>query len=314
MSSGDTTARIGIVGGGAMGSVFAGLFASAGHDVTIISRPGAHLEAIRHTGLRVEGASGDRTVNVRALDTPPDETFDLIILAVKATQVDTAASALGPMLGHGAPLLAMQNGLGAADILSQTVDPGRIAVGIAAAYGASVVAPGHARHAGMGLIQIGAAAGLPAERVAWIADLWRGAGFRVETADNIVSMQWEKLICNASFSAPCALTGLTVGAALSDPALGPVCLAAGTEAWEIARAAGVPLSITDPEAHIRAFADRVAGAKPSLLQDIEARRPSEIDFINGAVPRQAGRLGLRAPVNETLTALVKALEARNARS
>jgi len=252
-------------------------------------------------------------VKVRALEAPPSETFDLIILAVKATQVDAAVSTLSPMLGNEAPLLAMQNGLGAADILSQSVDPGRIAVGIAAAYGASVVGPGHARHAGMGLIQIGAPGGLPAERVAWVADLWRSAGFRVETADNIVSKQWEKLICNASFSAPCAIAGLTVGAALSDPSLGPVCIAAGTEAWEVARAGGVTLSVTDPEAHIRAFAERVAAAKPSLLQDIEAGRPSEIDFINGAVPRHAGRLGLRAPVNETLTALVKAIEARNAR-
>lgn len=313
MSSGDTAARIAIVGGGAMGSVFAGLFASAGHEVTIISRAGPHLQAIRAAGLRVEGASGDRTVRVRTLDVPPAETFDLVILAVKATQVETAAATLAPMLGNAAPLLAMQNGLGAVEILARSVDPTRIAVGIAAAYGASVVAPGHARHAGMGLIQIGAAAGLAEGRVAEVAQLWRGAGFRVETSDNIVSMQWEKLICNASFSAPCALTGLTVGAAIGDPDLGPVCLAAGTEAWETARACGVTLTVTDPDAHIRAFAGRVAAAKPSLLQDVEARRPSEIDFINGAIPREARRIGRRAPVNETLTAMVKTLEAQRAR-
>ncbi|PKP82663.1 MAG: 2-dehydropantoate 2-reductase [Alphaproteobacteria bacterium HGW-Alphaproteobacteria-18] len=313
MSPGETSARIAIVGGGAMGSVFAGLFASAGHEVTIVSRPGAHLEAIRKVGLRVEGASGDRTVNVRALGAPPEETFDLIILAVKATQVEAAVAGIAPMLGASTPLMAIQNGLGAVDIISRSVHPDRIAVGIAAAFGASVVAPGHVHHAGMGLIQIGAVLGLPADRVDWIADLWRSAGFKAEATKNIVSMQWEKLICNASFSAPCAITGLTVGGALSDPWLGPVCIAAGKEAWNIARASGVTLGVTDPEAHIRAFAERVSAAKPSLLQDLEAGRPSEIDFINGAIPREASRVGAIAPVNETLTALVKALEAKHAR-
>ena len=90
-------ARIAIVGAGAMGTVYAGLFAEAGHEVTLVSRPGAHMHAIRTVGLRVDGASGDRTVTVRALDAPPSEEFDLVILAVKATQVDAAVGSLAPM-------------------------------------------------------------------------------------------------------------------------------------------------------------------------------------------------------------------------
>lgn len=306
--------RIAIIGGGAMGSVFAALFASAGYDPVVISRPGAHIDAIASNGLRLEGASGDRTVRLRALSAPPAEVFDLIILAVKATQVAEAIKGLGPMIGPQTTLLAMQNGLGAADLVADAFGADQVAVGIAAGFGASVAAPGHARHAGMGAIQIGAYRGLPAERVAEIARLWQGAGFKAEAADDIVGMQWEKLICNASFSAPCAITGLTVGEALADPALGPICLEAGAEAWRIARAAGIALKVDDPEAHVRAFAARVAGARPSLLQDLEAGRPTEIDYINGAVPREAAKLGLAAPVNSVLTGLVKSLEAPRIRS
>ena len=293
-----------------MGSVFAGLFATAGHEVTIVSRPGAHMDAIRANGLRLDGASGDRTVQVRALDTPPSEEFDLVILAVKATQVEAAVGSLAPMMGDATSILAMQNGLGSADIIAERVDAHRLAVGIAAGFGASVVSPGRAHHTGMGAIKIGAYRDMSNEKTAQIADLWCSASFRAEAVSDILAMQWEKLICNASFSAPCAITGLTVGEALADPALGSVCLQAGIETWEIAKAGGVLLTVTDAEAHVRAFAERVAAAKPSLLQDLEAGRASEIDFINGSVPREAAKMGLKAPVNQTLTALVKAIEAR----
>jgi 2-dehydropantoate 2-reductase len=306
----EKSANVVIVGGGAMGSVFAALFAEAGHDVTIVSRPGPHLEAIRNNGLTLEGASGERTVRVRALDTPPVEVFDLVILAVKATHVADVAGNLACMIGKSSAVLAMQNGLGAADVIATRVDPDQLAVGIAAAFGASVVSPGLAHHSGMGAIRLGAYGHMPDEKTSWIADLWCSAGFDAEAVADIRTMQWEKLICNASFSAPCALTGLTVGEALADPVLGPVCLQAGLEAWTVAKALGMPVTVTDAEAHVRAFAERVADAKPSLLQDIEAGRPSEIDFINGAVPREATKQGLMAPVNQTLTALVKAIEAQ----
>jgi len=311
MTRNEMSAKVAIVGGGAMGSVFATMFASAGHDVTVVSRAGAHLEAIEARGLRLEGASGDRTVSLRALSTPPAEIFDLVILAVKATQVSAAVSGIGPMMGERTIVLAMQNGIGSADIVSAAVGSKRLAVGIAAAFGASVVSPGHAHHSGMGAIKLGAFDDLPASKVESVAALWRSAGFSAEAADDIVAMQWEKLICNVSFSAPCAITGLSVGEAFADPALGPTCLQAGTEAWQVARARNIAISVTDPHAYISAFAHRVAAAKPSLLQDLEAGRPSEIDFINGAVPREAERGGCAAPVNQTLTALVKAIEARH---
>ncbi|CNH72398.1 2-dehydropantoate 2-reductase [Mycobacterium tuberculosis] len=121
-------------------------------------------------------------------------------------------------------------------------------------------------------------------------------------------MQWEKLICNVAYSGPCALTHMTVGQVMDDPAMGPVSQAAATEAFDVARASGIAIAVTDPVAHVREFGARMPDAKPSALLDHEARRVSEIDVINGAIPRQGARVGVAAPVNATLTALVKSIE------
>ncbi|HRE02237.1 MAG TPA: ketopantoate reductase C-terminal domain-containing protein, partial [Ilumatobacteraceae bacterium] len=149
-------------------------------------------------------------------------------------------------------------------------------------------------------------AGADVERV---VAAWRRGGFDTHPAADVRAMQWEKLICNVAYSAPCALTGMTVGEVRDDKHLGAVSRAAATEAWQTARALNVPIAVDDPVAFARDFAAAMPAAKPSLLLDIEARRASEIEFINGAVPREAAKCDLAAPVNATLTALVKAREA-----
>lgn len=123
-------------------------------------------------------------------------------------------------------------------------------------------------------------------------------------------MQWERLICNVAYSALCALTGMVIGEVLDDPEIGPVSRAAAIEAWSVARARGVAISVEDPVAHVREFAARMPSAKPSVLLDVEAGRISEIDVINGAIVREAKKADMFAPVNATLTGLVKALEQR----
>jgi 2-dehydropantoate 2-reductase len=99
---------------------------------------------------------------------------------------------------------------------------------------------------------------------------------------------------------------------MDHPEIGPISRAAATEAWSIARARGIALTVQDPVAHVRAFAARIPDAKPSVLQDIEAGRVSEVGVINGAIPREAAKVDLVAPVNATLTGLVKAREQRAA--
>ncbi len=305
--------KIAIVGCGAMGSVYAALMASAGHAVLAVDGWDAHVQAINREGLRLEGASGDRRVPVRAVAQAPRETMDLVIVASKASQVRAAAQQVLPLLGPDTVVLTIQNGLGSADALADVVGPDRLAVGVAAAFGASLTAPGHAHHNGMAAVRMGAHAGLARERVEAVAALWRGAGFSAEAVANVLAMQWDKLVCNVAYSGPCALTGLTVGQAMDDPHIGPVSRAAAIEALQVAHARGLLLGITDAVAHVRAFGTKVRDAKPSVLQDLERGRVSEIDVINGAIPREAARCGLQAPVNATLTALVQQRERAFAR-
>jgi 2-dehydropantoate 2-reductase len=116
---------------------------------------------------------------------------------------------------------------------------------------------------------------------------WTDAGFDAAAVTDIAAMQWEKLMCNVAYSAPCALTHMTVGQVMDDPEIGPVSQAAATEAFDVARASGIAIAVTDPVTHVREFGARMPDAKPSAMLDHEARRVSEIDVINGAAPRQA---------------------------
>lgn len=300
--------NIAVVGCGAMGSIYAGLLASAGHRVLAVDTNAAHVAAINDRGLRVSGASGDRTVAVRAHTAPPTEPVDLVIIAVKAAHAGAAAGGLAPLLGPDTRVLTIQNGLGAADAVAEVVGRDRLIVGVAQGFGASLPEPGHAHHIDMKAIRMGPYAALPAADAEAVAALWRSAGFDAAAVTDILAMQWEKLICNVAYSAPCAITGLTVGEVRDHPEMGEVSRAAAVEAWTVARARRVAIDVEDPVALVREFAGRMPEARPSVLLDLEAGRVSEVDVINGAVPREAEKAGLEAPVNRTLTGLVKTLE------
>ncbi|MFA1703099.1 ketopantoate reductase family protein [Mycobacterium intracellulare] len=300
--------KIAVIGCGAMGSIYAARLATAGNDVLAIDRHEPSIERIGRDGLRVTGPGYDRVVPLRTSTTAPDEPMDLIVLAVKAADVTVGARQALPMLGPATPVLTIQNGLGSAETVAGIVGAERVAVGIASGFGASRVAPGHVHHNAMRAMRFGAHSSLPHATVETIARAWTDAGFDAAAVTDIAAMQWEKLICNAAYSAPCALTGMTVGQVMDDPEMAPVSQAAATEAWTVARASGIAVAVTDPVAHVRAFGAQMPDAKPSALLDHEARRVSEIDVINGAVPRQGARVGVAAPVNATLTALIKAIE------
>lgn len=302
--------QIAVVGCGAMGSIYAGLLAAAGNQVLAVDTNEAHVAAINARGLRVSGASGDRTVALPAHTAPPAGAVDLVIIAVKAAHAGAAATAAQPLLGVDTRVLTIQNGLGAADAVARIVGGERLIVGVAQGFGASLPEPGHAHHNDMKAIRMGAYDGLSAPQVEEIAALWRDAGFDAAEVDDILAMQWEKLICNVAYSAPCAVTGLTVGAVMDHPQMGMISRAAAAEAWMVARARQVAIAVDDPVALVREFAGRMPDAKPSVLLDIEAGRISEVDVINGAVPREGRLVGVDAPVNAALTALVQTLEGR----
>ncbi len=303
-------ARVAIIGAGAMGSVYAGLMASAGHEVFAVTLWGRHAEAMSRDGLRVEGVSGDRTVSVRGSTTTEGiGPCELVIIATKADGVEEGARSAMPLIGSGTCVQTIQNGLGSADRVASVIDGDKIAVGVVGGFGASLRAPGHVHHNGMEMVRFGAYAGLPKAALEAGAEVWRSAGFEVALFEDIERMVWEKLIMNVAFSGTCCLTGMTIGQALSDPDAWQVARGCALEAVEVAAARGITLQVGDPIEHIRKLGSRIPDARPSMLLDHLSRQRSEIDVINGSIPREAAKVGLAAPINTTVVALVKAREA-----
>lgn len=303
-------ARVAIIGAGAMGSVYAGLMASAGHEVFAITLWKDHAEAMTRDGLRVEGVSGDRTVSVHgSTSTEGLGPCDLVVIATKAADVEAAARSAPPLIGPETSVQTIQNGLGSAERVASIIDPDKVAVGVVGGFGASLRAPGHVHHNGMEMVRFGAYASLPRTVLEAGAEIWRSAGFEVAIFDDIDRMVWEKLIMNVAFSGTSCLTGMTIGQVLSDPNAWQVARGCALEAVEVAAARGIKLQVGDPIEHIRRLGAKIPGARPSMLLDHLAQQRSEIEVINGAIPREAAKVDLTAPVNTTVVALVKAREA-----
>jgi 2-dehydropantoate 2-reductase len=303
--------KIAIIGCGAMGSVYAGLFASAGHEVWAIDAWRDHVEAMRTRGLRVEGASGDRTVRLNATTSAADAgVCDLVIIATKARDVETAARSAQSLLGPQTTVLSIQNGLGGPDTAAAVLGRERLAVGVVGGFGASMRGPGHAHHNGMELVRLGELAGPATPRLEAVAEAWRSAGFRVKTFDDIDQLVWEKLICNVCFSGTCAVTDRTVGEVMEDADAWRVASGCAVEAYQVARKRDIRLGFDEPVAYVRDFGSKIPNARPSMLLDLMAKRRSEIDAINGAIPPAAKAVGLAAPYNEVISGLVRAKERR----
>lgn len=303
--------KIAIVGTGAMGSVYAGLLAAAGHEVWAIDVWREHVDAMQARGLRVEGASGDRTVRLNATTSAAEAgVADLVIIATKARDVAQAARSASPLLGPDTVVLSIQNGLGGPDAVAGVLGRSRVLVGVVGGFGASIRAPGHVHHNGWELMRLGEFSGPVTPRLTKVAEIWRSAGFSVKCFEDIDQLVWEKLICNVCFSGSCAVTERTVGEVMEDPDTWRVALGCAREAYEVARARGIKLSFGDVEQYVRDFGTKIPNSRPSMLLDHMAGRRSEIDFINGAIPPIADALGLRTPYNEVISSLVRAKERR----
>jgi 2-dehydropantoate 2-reductase len=303
--------KIAVVGAGAMGSVYAGLLATAGHDVSAVDVDAEHVDAIQARGLRVSGVSGDRTVRIAATtDAAEVGEVELVVIATKSMAARAAAESARPLIGPDTTVLTIQNGLGAADVVAEAVGAERLLVGVAGGFGASIVAPGHAHHHGMELVRLGERSGPVTARTERVADAWRQAGFEVRTYDVVDRLLWEKLICNACFAGIGGLLELTIGEVIDNPHAWSVASRCAQEALDVGRARGVALDIPDCDAYVLEYGRAIPDARPSLLLDLLAGRPTEVEWINGSVPREGAKVGVPAPTNELVTTLVLAKQAR----
>jgi 2-dehydropantoate 2-reductase len=302
--------KIAIVGTGSMGSVYAGLLGKAGHEVWAIDVWQEHVDSIASSGLSVSGASGSYVVdNLHVGRSPADAgACDVWVIATKAADVDKAAADIAPLLRPDSVVMAFQNGLGAAERVARRIPEEHILIGIAEGFGSSVPEPGHVHHEGMRLIRIGEMHGGLTERAQLIERTWHDAGFNVRAFADVTLMIWEKFLCNVTLSAPCAAFDVTVGDLMANPDAWKVALGCTSEAYRLGLAQGIRFAFDDPLRYVTEFAATIPNTSPSMRLDHLARRPSEIDVINGKVVELSRQLGLEAPYNETLCAIVRQRE------
>jgi 2-dehydropantoate 2-reductase len=304
--------KIGIVGSGAMGSVYGALLAAAGNELWLLDRWREHVDAMRAQGLRCEGASGDRTVRVNATTAAGEAgPCALVIVATKVMDIEAAVSAAAAMIGPDTLVLAIQNGLGNVERIRRVVGAEQLLFGIAGGFGAEIVAPGHVHHNGMEAINLAELEGGITARLERVADVWRQAGFTVNVHADLWPVVWSKLVANVAFSAICTVTGMRVGQVrANDPAWG-IARACVEEAVAVAAAKGIELAYADPVRWVSDFAGKIPNARPSMYQDVRAGRRSEIDAIQGGVVAEGEKVGVPTPTCALMVELVKALEAKH---
>ena len=294
--------KIAVMGAGAVGCYYGGLLARAGHEVTLIGRPG-HVEAIRRTGLRLQTADLDLHVPLAA-STEPDAVrdADIVLCCVKTSDTALAAAAMAPFLRPDAVIVSLQNGIENPELL-RVVLPHEVIP--AAVYVATAMAgDGHVRHHGGGQLVIGQSPGSEA-----IAAMLSEAGIPVDVSDNIEGVQWSKLVINCAYNALSAITGLPYAKLVQQPGIEQVLQDVVEECLTVATRAGITLA-GDVHAGVQRIPHTMPEQTSSTAQDLKRGRPTEIDWLNGYIVRKGRKLGVPTPVNHTLHTLVKALESQ----
>lgn len=304
--------RVAVLGPGAMGSLFGGLLAAAGDEVTLVGRSGDHVAAVERDGLRIstaEGvADGDRRVELRAT-TDPEAVgrIDLLLVFVKSYDTASAMADAGPLLASDPAVLTLQNGLGNAETIAEHVPEERVLAGTTA-QGAVFEGPGHVQHAGAGHTVVGRYFGPNDATVERVAGTLTDAGVETEPVEDVRDAVWEKLLVNVGVNAATGLARVRNGLlAETEPGRRILERAIG-EAARVARAEGRTLP-DDPVESAVAVAEATAHNRSSMSQDLAAGRRTEIEYVNGAIVERAADHGVDVPVNETLTDLIRLAEA-----
>ena len=299
--------KIAVVGAGAMGSLFGGLLTESGADVWLLDIWAEHVKAINENGLNIEREDKFRSVSVKATTDPNRIGIsDLVIIFVKSTNTSQAAKTAKFLMDDSSLILTLQNGMGNADTIAEVIEPTRIIAGTTS-HGATMLGPGSIRHAGIGPTTIGMWADGGKDKALYIAKFLTEAGIKTEAVDDIQSVIWNKLLVNVGINAITALTGIKNGQLLDLSATQNISRAAVEEAMELARAQGIHIR-EDSVEYVFEIAKATSPNRSSMGQDVDNKRLTEIEAINGFVVREASKIGLKVPVNKTLTALIETLQ------
>ncbi len=299
--------KVCVVGCGAVGSIFAAHLARAGEaEVYAFDVAKEHVDAICRHGLRLSGAA-EFTAPVKAsADARELPACDFGIVATKSTHTRAAIEKTAHLFPEGSAVCSVQNGVGNEEILAEHV--GYVIRGTTFPAG-HIIAPGHVGYDIQGDTWIGPfePTATPMSLVNDLAGLLNRAGLSVIPLEDARGAQWTKLIFNASTNPVGALTLLHHGAATRLPATGELFDDLISEGMAVAAALGIALH-GDPRQLVQKGAAAPGKHKASMLQDVLAKRQTEVDFMNGAIVKWGEKHGVQTPLNKTMWALIKGLE------
>ena len=297
--------QIMIVGAGSVGGFFGAHLAKGNPNVSFLLRPRT-LQAVRERGLILRSASGTLTVRPPAASDPRELVRpDLVILAVKAYDLDEAMDQLEPVLTEKTIILTLQNGVDTEDRILARLHRDCVVGGVAFIY-SRIVEPGVIEHYKHGSVAIGEMMGHKSERLGMIADLFKRAGVQCKISDDIRRSKWEKMCWNCVFNPITVLINDRVAKALDYPEMMGVIRQIVGEVAAVAASLKVPLAPDMAEKTVQ-VTQAIRDIHTSMYDDWKAGRPTEIDSLNGYIVRKGWELGIPTPVNEALTALVKAV-------
>jgi 2-dehydropantoate 2-reductase len=298
--------RIAVVGAGAVGGYFGGMFVRAGAPTVFIGRKG-FADAVNANGLVLDKSHGQERIAARATtEMSAVRDCSLILFCVKANDTQYTANQMAPFLRPDATVVCLQNGVDNAD---QVRVAASVVVLSAAVYVAvSMPEPGRVKHLARGDLIIGP----PSEKTTEVANLFVSAGISCRISDNIEGELWLKLLCNCALNAISALGHARYGQIAQNSDAKLLMQHIIDEVLAVAHGGGVVLpGIRDRESGMAAaleIATQMPGALSSTAQDLDRGRPTEIDALNGCIARLGAKLGIPTPVNHALFTLVKLAE------
>jgi len=294
--------KIAILGAGALGSVIGGLMAEQGIDVCLLDVNQAHIDAINRSGLQLDTPEGTRRIAISAMrpeQCPGD--VELIILLTKIFHTDAALASVQPVIDAGARVLTIQNGLGNAERVARTVPEAQILMGSTMIPG-GYVGPGHVSSAAQSWTVFKPMLDAQIAEAEAIANVLSPVGFKYSTDAEV--QIWQKAAFNCAMNAACGLIAGPVGAISADPQGRGLVQSIADEVIAVAQAKGLAVEQQAVYQHLDVALAEHTAHKPSMLQDLEAGRETEIEALCGEVARQAQACNVAAPLNTALAALI----------
>jgi 2-dehydropantoate 2-reductase len=300
--------KVTIIGPGALGTLLAANLTRGKNEVHILDNSSERAKKLSLNGIRLEGLSGSYKAKINVTtEAEKIGICEAVFLCVKSYDTENALKGIKDLIGENTYVISLQNGLGNLQLIGEYIDSNKIIGGVTSQT-AALIDDGYVKHTARGETIIGQESGKVLGAIREISSVMNKANFPTKISKDINSIIWSKLVINVGINALSSITRLKNGMLVKNEYTREIMRRAVTEAVKVAKRKRIKLTYDDPIQKAEAVCRATSEDLSSMLQDILNRRQTEIDFINGAIIRQAKSLNIKTPTNEMLLELVKCIE------